>query len=46
MIVVMVKSGGMWLNSGYNLKVNLTGVIDECDMEYGKKLMMILQFIV
>lgn len=38
MMVVMVKSGGTWLNSGYNLKVNLTRVIDECDMGYGKKI--------
>lgn len=38
MMVVMVKSGGTWLNSGYNSKVNLTRVIDECDMGYGKKI--------
>lgn len=38
MMVVMVKSGGTWLNSGYNLKVNLTRVIDECDMGCGKKI--------
>lgn len=28
----------MWLNSGYNLKVNLTRAIDGCDMGYEKEL--------
>lgn len=32
------KSGGLWLNSGCYLKVNLTRVIDGWDMGYEKEL--------